>query len=270
MVKPKSTLEIYRLLEQSNCGKCGEKTCLAFAAAVFRKQRIAGECPQLSAEAVEQLSGPASDGNNNDQDPAEFLKGLKSEAAAMDFSAAAERTGGSFDGNRLTLKVLGKNFAIDTKGDLFADIHINHWIAVPFLDYVIHGKEIALSGKWVPFRELREGRERYPLFQKRCEEPMKKVADNYASLFDDMVHVLGGKQVEEQFESDISVVLNPLPKVPIMICYWQPDDGLDSSLNVFFDETADQHLDIGSAFMLGVGLSQMFTKIGQTHGFAGG
>jgi hypothetical protein len=93
------------------------------------------------------------------------------------------------------------------------------------------------------------------------------VADNYTDLFDDMVHVLSGKQVEEQFESDISVVLHPLPKVPVMVCYWLPEDGLESSLNVFFDQTADKNLDIGSVFTLGVGLSQMFVKIARRHGF---
>ncbi|RLC30512.1 Fe-S cluster protein, partial [Candidatus Woesebacteria bacterium] len=86
-------------------------------------------------------------------------------------------------------------------------------------------------------------------------------------LFDDMVHILNGKQVEKQFESDISVVLHPLPEVPIMVCYWSPEDGFESSLNVFFDQTADENLDIGSVFTLGAGLTQMFEKITLRHGF---
>jgi len=96
---------------------------------------------------------------------------------------------------------------------------------------------------------------------------MKRVADLYTPLFDDIVHVFGGKKVDKQFESDISVVLHPLPKVPVMICYWLPEDGMDSSLHIFFDETADRNLDIGSVFTLGTGLAQMFTKIALRHGF---
>jgi hypothetical protein len=109
----------------------------------------------------------------------------------------------------------------------------------------------------------------YPLFQKRCEEPVKRVADVYTDLFDDLVHIFSAKQVEKQFESDISVVLHPLPKVPIMICYWLPEDGLESSLNVFFDQTADKNLDINAVFTLGAGLAQMFGKIALRHGFDG-
>ena len=96
---------------------------------------------------------------------------------------------------------------------------------------------------------------------------MKRVADTYTDLFDDLVSIFGGKQVEKQFESDISMVLHPLPRVPIMICYWLPEDGLESSLNVFFDDTADNNLAIGSIFSLGAGLSQMFEKLALRHGF---
>ena len=66
---------------------------------------------------------------------------------------------------------------------------------------------------------------------------------------------------------DISVVLHPLPAVPIMICYWLPEEGLESSLNVYFDETANKNLGIDAVFTLGVGLAQMFAKIALRHGF---
>jgi hypothetical protein len=162
---------------------------------------------------------------------------------------------------------MGKDFSVDASGHLSTDIHVNPWVAVPFLNYILSGEKIPVSGNWVPFRELKEGKEMYPLFKKRCEESIKRVADIYTDLFDDIVHIFSGRQVAKQFESDISVVLKPLPLVPIMICYWLPEDGLASSLNLFFDETADQNLDIGAIFTLGAGLAQMFGKLAQRHGY---
>lgn len=97
---------------------------------------------------------------------------------------------------------------------------------------------------------------------------MKQVADGYTELFDDMVHIFSGKQVDPQFQSDISVVLCPLPKMPIMVCYWLTEEGMRSSLNMFFDQTADKNLDIGSIFNLGTGLAQMFTRLSLRHGLA--
>jgi len=265
--KPENALEIFQLLEKSNCRKCGEKTCLAFAGAVFTGQRKLCECPRLSRDVIERYSLEPDDRNIFEQDREKSLKNLQSEVVHLDFAQAAERTGAQFSGDKLTLKILGKDFSVNTKGELFADIHINPWVAIPFLNYILHGQGLPVSGRWVSFRELKKGREWYPLFRKRCEEPVKRLADIHTDLFDDMVHIFSGRQVDQQFQSDISVVLHPLPKVPIMICYWSPEEGLGSSLNIFFDETADRNLDIGSIFTLGTGLAQMFTNIVLRHGF---
>jgi hypothetical protein len=267
MPPPKHAMEIFQLLDKSNCRECGKKTCLAFAGAVFQGKRKIEECPKLDRETIERFSGGDQNQNNVFQEGADYLEKLKNEIAGADLAEAAQRVGAKFSGGKLKLKVLGKDFSVDTRGNLSTDIHINPWIAVPFLNYILNGKGLSVGGNWVSFRELKDGKERYPLFQKRCEQSMKRVADIYTDLFDDMVHIFSGKQVEKQFQSDISVLLHPLPAVPIMICYWLPEDGLDSSLNVFFDETADKNLDIDSVFTLGVGLAQMFGKIALRHGF---
>lgn len=61
---------------------------------------------------------------------------LKKQIAKIDLSAAVQRVGGKFFDNRLTLKILGKDFSVDSEGNLFSDIHINSWVAVPFLNFV--------------------------------------------------------------------------------------------------------------------------------------
>jgi len=267
MPQPKNAMEIFQLLDKSNCRECGEKTCLAFAGAVFTGQKQLNQCPKLDPDTIARFSPGSGKRSATEQEREEALGRLQAKVAEIDLAAAAERIGADFAGDRLTLKVLGKNFSVDTRGKLYAEIHVNAWVAGPFFDYVLYGKGLPASGNWASFRELKEGQERYPLFQKRCEEPMKKVADTYTDLFDDLVHIFSGRQVEEQFESDISVVLHPLPRVPMMVCYWKPEDGLASSLNLFFDKVADHNLDIGSVFSLGAGMARMFEKLALRHGF---
>ena len=267
MPHPQNAMEIYKLLDKSNCRECGEKTCLAFAGAVFTGHKQLDQCPKLSPEIRARFRGNSEKRHPLEQERDEYMQRLQEEIVNTDLAAAAKRIGAHFAGDRLTVKVLGKNFSVDTRGKLHADIHINPWVAGPFFAYVLYGKGLPPSGNWASFRELKDGPERYPLFQKRCEEPMKKVADTYTDLFDDLVHIFSGQQVEEQFESDISVVLHPLPRIPMMICYWKPEDGLASSLNLFFDKVVDDNLDIGSAFSLGAGMAQMFEKLALRHGF---
>lgn len=267
MPSPKNAMEIFQVLDKSNCRDCGEATCLAFAGAVFQRRRKIGECPKLDTETIARFTPDVPPANTIEDNREDHLAELKQAAADTDLAAAAQRLGARFENGRLTLKVLGKDFSVGTDGKLYADIHINPWIAAPFLIHVLHGEGRVPTGDWVAFRELKDGKERYPLFQKRCEAPMKRVADVYTELFDDMVHLFNGRQVAEQFASDISVVLHPLPLVPIMICYWRPDDGLESDLNIFFDRTADVNLDNGALFSLGAGLAVMFEKLAMRHGF---
>jgi DNA-binding CsgD family transcriptional regulator/ArsR family metal-binding transcriptional regulator len=46
--KPVPVLDIYKILPQTNCQECGFATCLAFAAALSKRQTSPDQCPGLS------------------------------------------------------------------------------------------------------------------------------------------------------------------------------------------------------------------------------
>jgi hypothetical protein len=266
MAQLNSPMDILKLLDKSNCRECNKPTCMAFAAAVFKGERQLDECPHLESEIIERYAGKAALPRSVEQHVDESVGRLKIKIATMDLSSSAQRLGAVFSDEKLTIKCLGKDFSVDTKGNIITDIHVHSWITVPVLNYVINGAGIPVSGKWVPFRELEGGKTWYRLFGQRCEKPLKKVADTYTDLFEDMIRLFDGRQVENHYASDISLVLHPLPKVPILICYWKPDDGFESDLNIFFDSTAEKNLNIESIFTLGTGLVRMFEKIALRHG----
>ena len=182
MPRPQNAMEIFKLLDKSNCRECGEKTCLAFAGAVFQGQKKIQGCPKLDQATIDRFSDDSDKQKSIEQNRDEYLVILQNEVCKIDLAAAAERVGAEFSHGKLKLKVLGKDFRVDSSGKLSADIHINPWVAVPFLDYIRYGKGLPVSGNWLSFRELKDGKERYPLFQKRCEAPMKRVADTYPDL----------------------------------------------------------------------------------------
>ena len=259
-------MEIFKLLDKSNCRACNEKTCLAFAAAVFQGRKPLHECTHLDREIIDRFGGKAETQKTMVQEQDDTIRRFKRKITGMDLAAAAQRLGARFSGDKLTVKICGKDFSVDTEGNLSSDIHVHSWIAVPFLNYVINGKGVPASGQWVPYRELKGGKAGYRLFEQRCEKALKRIADTYTDLFEDMIRLFNGRQVENHYESDISLVLHPLPNVPILICYWKPDDGLESSLNIFFDSTAEANLNIESIYALGTGLVRMFEKLALRHG----
>lgn len=266
----RNAMEVFALLDKSNCRKCGEKTCLAFAGAVYTGRKPVHECPGLSKE-YSDVTGdkvdPASgQGATVDEDGFEQLK---KQLATLHFGKAALRCGGRVDGDILKLKILGKDFGVDSRGAFYTNIHVISWVTMPFLAYVLHGAGKDVAGDWISLREMEGGRERYALFQKRTEDDLRDIADAYPDFFSDIVQMFDGSEVESRFASDISVVLYPLPKVPIMICYWKPEEGIDSSLHLYFDATADVNLGIDGIYSLATGLVNMFNRLALQHGFVG-
>jgi len=262
-----NAMEIFKLLDQSNCRKCNQQTCLGFAGAVFQGRKKLSDCPLLPPDIIERYQGhekttPAA----RMSDLENMLSRFKKTISGMDLSEAALRLGETLRDGRLTLKTLGKNFTIDAKGDITTDIHVHGWILGPVFSYINQGKGLAPTGQWMPYRELPGGKSGYRLFEQRCEKALKHIADRYTELFEDMVHLFNGRAVDNHYESDISLVLSPLPRVPILICYWKPDDGLGSDLHVFFDATAEDNLGIEAVYTLGAGLVVMFEKLALRHG----
>jgi len=259
-------MEIYKLLDGSNCKECNEKTCLAFAVAVFKGKKPIQACPKLEKEVIDLYGGAVEKPNTIDENKAEAIELLKQKISLIDLSEAAKRLGARFSNNQLTIKIFGKAFSIDTRGSISSEIHINAYMIVPALNYILNGSGKSPTGNWITFRELTGGASRYAHFNQRCEKPLKHLADTYTDLFKDMLEIFDGKQIVTHIDSDISIVLYPLPLFPIMVCYWKPEDGLESNLHIYFDSASNENLDIESNYMLNEGISLMFEKIALHHG----
>ncbi len=259
-----NVMEIFKLLEKSNCRQCNQPTCLAFAAAVFKGQMALSDCPRLDPQTAP--SRPAASTAGTDNEIEQAMEQLKARISQVNLEAAARRLDGQYANGRLTLKILGKDFSVDAQGRLSSDIHVHAWVAVPFLNHVLEGKGGDISGEWVPFRELPNGRTWLRLFQQRGEKPLKRVADLYPDLFSDMVDLFNGRPAPKHYQADISLVLHPLPKLPLLICYWKAEEELESDLTLFFDARAEDHLPIENLFGLTTGLVRMFENIARRHG----
>lgn len=265
MSKITSPLEIYKFLPKSNCGQCRITTCLAFAAAVIKQEKRLADCPYLDQGTVSRLEGRIDRPSNMEGIREEQLKELKKKIVTIDICSRAATIGARRTNETIVIKCLGKDFEIDGRGNVVSQCHTHAWFSLPLLDYILFSTGENIAGRWVPFRELKKGRTWAPLFEQRCEKPLKRIADTHNELFEDLVSMFSGISSFNNFDSDISVVLYPLPKVPVLICYWKPEDDIESQLSLFFDDTAEKNLSIESLFTLGTGLVRMFEQIMYKH-----
>ena len=256
-------LEILKHLNKSNCRECGVPTCLAFAISVINDEKTFADCPYLSKEVAEELDKKIVK-RGRDKELEALIGPLKKEVSRIDFGKVAEGLGAELADDRLRIKCLGKDFLIDKKGNVESMVHINKWVTVPLLKYIIMGGSVPLSGRWVSFEDLKRASTVTQYFNRRCEDPLRRLAEFHRDIFFELIHIFGGRSVEG-FSADYSRVIYPLPKLPFLILYWKPEDQFESNLKLLLDSTADRYLDIEFIIALGRGLVEMFKKILSRH-----
>lgn len=265
MPKIKNPLDVYALVPKTNCGSCYLPSCLAFAAAVIKGDKKLSDCPFVKQKEMAQFDGKLEKRISFDEQREEILEDLKTKISSIDISTLEERLGARFVGEKLVIKSLGKNFLIDNHGNVTSECHTHSGLTIPLLSHIIQSKGGELSGQWVHFRELKNGAPMSPLFSHRGEKSLRKLADLHTDLFEILIDIFSGERSRNDFGADVSLLLYPLPKMPVLICYWKPEDDLESKLNIFFDSTAENHLSIESIYGLTIGLVMMFEKIAQRH-----
>lgn len=262
--QPLTPLEVYKLLPQTNCKRCGLPSCLAFSAGVVGGQKKMTDCPELSDEARIILSKNLQKHSAQEPRQAEFIDRLLVKITKLNLATVAGKRGASYANGSITITSLGKDFHIDSSGQMRSDCHIIPWVQAPILSYLCHDTHQQITGRWISFREITGGIDWRGLFRSRCETPLKQLADSNPELLGDLIDLFLGKEVTG-FEADIALVLHPLPHIPICICYQAPDNDLESALNIFFDECCATNLHIKSLYTLCAGLVKMFEKIAVHH-----
>lgn len=256
-------LEIFRRLNKSNCRKCGLPTCLAFALSVMNDEKRLTDCPHISRELAEELDKKIHK-RGKEKELHELIEPLKKEISVVDFNAVASGLGAELVDTKLRVKCLGKDFTIDRTGNVESLIHINKWVTLPLLKYVITGGNVPLSGKWVSFDELKKASTVTQYFDRRCEEPLRQLAEAHTDIFFDLINIFGGQSVEG-FSADYARIIYPLPKLPFLILYWRPEEQFESKLRLLLDSTADKYLDVEFIIALGRGIVEMFKRILLRH-----
>ena len=265
MAAPGNPLEVYATLPKTNCGQCAPRTCLAFAGALVRGENRLVDCPHLAEESVARLAAYFENHNPPQHEQETELRRLRAGVAAIDFSAAPERLGANLVGDALGVKCLGRDFLIGRDGSIVSKCHTHAGLTIPLLRYVLFSRGGRPTGNWVPFRELEQAAGRALHFEQMCEKPLKRLVDAHTELLKDLIDIFSGERSVNLFASDVSLVLYPLPRIPVLICYWQREEGMESSLHIFFDATATDHLSAAWIHSLCAGLVAMFEKIALKH-----
>lgn len=265
MTEIRNPLEIYKVLPKTNCGHCGVPSCMAFAASVLQGMKGLAGCPYLEKSIIEQLSPRIVRRRSLDDEHRDVIRQLQQEVQLLEFTQVAPRIGARLVNGRLAVNCLGKDFFIAPSGEMTSTCHVNHWLYIPLLHYIIECRGVDPHNDWVSFGELPGAAEWSQYFTHRCEEALRQLADSHRELLFEMLLLFGAQPLASTGGADHSLAVMPLPKVPFLINYWQPDDGFPSELNILLDRSADQNINAHSITLLARGIVEMFRQLIVSH-----
>lgn len=268
-----SVVDLYRdILPKTNCKECGFTTCLAFASMVVSEKHPIANCPHLSSGILErcekELAHQYEEGKWLKRDLAEdALNWARNRAASMDFSELPDRIGGELVemGSKQILKL--KYFtdyiyiSVDSinKGD---GTELTRWEQVFLLNHLAQGGCSNPTGNWKGFVEFPNTVSKVKSMVGQVEEPLVEQFAGKTKELKIAALAIGGEILNSDRDSDLAILFNPLPKIPITLMFWDAieEDGFEPQAKLMFDETITDHLDLESIVFLSERIRQLLCE----------
>jgi len=271
---PLSVVDLYRdILPKTNCGDCGFPACLAFASIVVSEKLPLGNCPHIESGIVEkcqkELDEQYTSGKWLKRDMAQdALEWAKQRSASVKISDLPDRIGGKLitkdDAVSLELPYFTDSIFISENGILKKDdSELTRWEQVFVYNHMAQGGSKLPSGKWKGLVELPNTVSKIKSMIEHVETPL---IERFSGKPDELLAAakpLGGLDMTDNIKSaDLAVFFRPLPRIPVMLVFWDEDkiDGFEAEVKLLFDATITEHLDIESIMFLSERLSQLLCE----------
>jgi hypothetical protein len=255
-----TVLEVLKHLPRTNCGDCGQPTCLAFATQVIKEGADLSKCPYLpetagemgAAVQAQQLSGVG----RRRESVAISLEVLQAKVAPLDFAALADGLGAGFGSEAghpyLTLPYFGHCLQV-FKDELryppgaLAD----PWDAILLYNYIAsRGNQVA-TGEWIAYHSLPNSVSKAKTLV-RLEKQLAAHFAGQAGKLKERAAALGAEFTAVGEDADVQAIFRPLPRVPLLLLFWdaESEEGFEPQARFLFDASVTAYLDLEAMLFL--------------------
>ncbi len=272
---PLSVVDLYRdILPKTNCKDCGFSTCLAFASMVVSEKHPIENCPHLSADVAakckSELEKQYASGKWLKRDMAkDALKWARERSASMKIEDLPDRIGGRLikkgEGYSIELPYFTGFIIISRDSITNKDgSELTRWEQVFVYNHMAQGGSKLPTGKWKGFIEFPNTVSKMKSMKEHVEKPLVKKFKGRPDELLVAAKQLGGIDITDEIRSaDMALLFSPLPRVPVMLMFWDenPDDDFEAEVKLLFDETILNHLDIESIMFVSERLKQLLCEV---------
>jgi|Deesub1362A_J573_1020465.scaffolds.fasta_scaffold00171_46 hypothetical protein len=249
-------LDIYRILPRINCGECPAGTCMAFAVRLSGGEAQVSECVKLTEGARDELMRMLSDSEPGDWKE-RYLEELIDEFSRINLNKVADGIGAEVKGEALVIRYMGRDVMVSASG---IDGGLDIWDKLLVLMYIRNAGGRRPSGRWIAFRDLKDGSIKSAGFRAMCEEPLSRMFDKDRERLLRALSELGAERIGG-YSTEHSYIIHPLPMIPFLILLWPAEEEFATQCSVLLDETATDFLDVEALTFLGQALVRALKRL---------
>ncbi len=243
-----TALEIFKALPRTNCGQCGFPTCLAFATALASGATSPERCPFFEVSRFPEL---ASTREPHDQVLA-ILEHVRAEVARLDLSQVAPLVGGEMKEGWLCLSYLGEEVCLGREAvRVSSGLELDPRDQILLYNYLRFARGTPLSHHFVGLEAFPNSVAKVATLKRYAEDLLAQRFAGAPGVLKKALRALGARDWPEG-QADISAILPALPRVPLVILFWDEDqeEGFSAQVKILFDQVALDYLDLESLVFL--------------------
>jgi hypothetical protein len=256
-----TVMEVLKTLPRTNCGDCGQATCLAFATQVIKEGEDLNKCPHLTvaqADLGQAVRAQQEAGVGRRRESlAISLEVLQEKVAPLDFAALAPGLGATYgeEAGRPYLTLAYFGFCLQVFKDELRyppGALADPWDAILLYNYIASQGQEPVAGVWIAYNSLPNSVSK----SKTLARLERKLADHFAvqaAQLKERVQQQGGEMVAVGGEdADIQAAFLPLPRVPILLLFWdaEAEEGFAPQARFLFDASVTVYLDLEAILFL--------------------
>jgi hypothetical protein len=256
-----TVMEVLKNLPRTNCGECGQATCLAFATQVIKEGEDLDKCPYLTGAGAamrEAVRAQQEKGIGRRRESlAISLEALQEKVAPLSFAALAAGLGATYgeEAGRPYLAVAYFGYCLQVFKDELRyppGAPADPWDAILLYNYIASQGQEPPSGRWIAYNSLPNSVSK----AKTLARLEVKLADHFAgqtAQLKERAAEVGGEMAAVGGEdADVQVAFLPLPRVPILLLFWDadPEEDFAPQAKFLFDASVTNYLDLESILFL--------------------
>jgi hypothetical protein len=192
---------------------------------------------------------------------------LLRELADVDLSKVSADLSGPYHGDHLEIQFLGESYRISNQGIWKADAkEPNVSVRIVLCRYLLQAGQGKLTGEWRSYRDFKDSAFFISNFQVNVEERIARYFSGRASDLEEAAKDLDGEPYGDFQTGDVCYYFQALPKVPLLLVFYDKDADFPASCKVLFDRSAPAWLDMECLAVLGWILADLLIRnLPQTH-----